>query len=180
MLIRLKSTVVYFLLLFWAAFLSSESATAVGTNEPIRIQVDASDTVHKIFSITEFIPLHGETSMTLLYPRREVLSHAPTTSVADLAGLELQLNGQSLEWHRDPLNVSAFQVSIPRNASALEAHFHYLWPVSGGIMSRNVVEVQWEHLMFYPQGAKVDDLPVVARPFDHGVSWVSWRWRWWN
>lgn len=163
MLIRLKSTVVCLSILCCTAILSNESAAADGTNEPIRIQVDAADTVHKVFSVTETIPLHGETSMTLLYPQWEVSSHAPTISVADLAGLELQLNGQPLEWRRDPLNVSAFHVSLPRNASILQVRFQYLSPVSGGVMSRNIVEVQWEHLMLYPQGANVNDIPVVAQ-----------------
>jgi predicted metalloprotease with PDZ domain len=162
-LIRLKSTVVYLSILCCAAFLRSEPAAADGANEPIRIQVDATDTVHKVFSVTEFIPLHGETSMTLLYPQWEISSHAPTISVADLAGLELQLNGQRLEWRRDPLNVSAFHVTLPRNASVLEARFQYLSPVNGGVMSRNIVEIQWEHLMLYPQGARVNDIPVVAQ-----------------
>lgn len=101
--------------------------------------------------------------MTLLYPQWGVSSHAPTISVADLARPELQLNGQPLEWHRDPLNVNAFHVSLPRNASELEARFQYLSPVNGGVMSRNIVEVQWEHLMLYPQGARVNDTPVVAQ-----------------
>lgn len=162
MLVRLKSTLVCLSILCCAAFSGGE-AGAEGANEPIRIQVDATDSVHKVFSVTELIPLHGETSITLLYPQWEVASHAPTISVADLAGLELQLNGQPIEWHRDPLNVSAFHVFLPRNASILEARFQYLSPVSDGVMSPNIVEVQWEHLMLYPQGARVNDIPVVAQ-----------------
>lgn len=135
----------------------------IDSKEPIRIQVDASDTVHKVFSVTEFIPLHGETSMTLLYPRWEIASHAPTISVADLAGLELRLNGEPLEWHRDPLDVNAFHVSLPRNVSVLEAHFQYLSPLNGGVMSRNIVQIAWQHMMLYPKGTNVNDIPVVAR-----------------
>jgi predicted metalloprotease with PDZ domain len=160
---RLKSTVVCLSILCCPSFFSSESAGEDGANEPIRIQVDATDTVHKVFSVNELIPLHGETSMTLLYPQWEVSSHAPTISVGDLAGLELQLNGQPLEWRRDPLNVSAFHVSLPRNASVLEVRFQYLSPVSGGVMSRSIVEVQWEHLMLYPRSGNVNDIPVAAQ-----------------
>jgi hypothetical protein len=43
---------------------------------PIQLQVDATDTVHKVFSVIEVIPLHGEDSITLLYPRWEIGSHA--------------------------------------------------------------------------------------------------------
>jgi predicted metalloprotease with PDZ domain len=138
-------------------------ASAVGAKGPIQIQVDATDTVHKVFSVIEIIPVQGEDSITLLYPRWEIGSHAPTISVADLAGLKLQINGRPLEWRRDPLDVNAFHVALPRNATTLEAHFQYLSPVSAGVMSRNIVQVQWEHMMLYPQGLKVDDIPVVAQ-----------------
>jgi len=138
-------------------------ASVASAKGPIQIQVDATDTVHKVFSVTEVIPLHGEDSITLLYPRWEIGSHAPTISVADLAGLELQVNGQPVEWRRDPLDVNAFHVSLPRNATTLEAHFQYLSPVSGGVMSRNIVQVQWEHMLLYPQGMKVKDISVAAQ-----------------
>jgi predicted metalloprotease with PDZ domain len=164
MLTRLKSIVLRFSILCCAAsFISVAWAATIDAKEPIRIQVDATDTAHKVFSVTEFIPLHGETSVTLLYPRWEIGSHAPTISVADLAGLEFRLNGKPLEWHRDPLDVNAFHVSIPRNASMLEAQFQYLSPLNGGVMTRNIVQVQWEHLMLYPQGMNVNDIPVVVQ-----------------
>lgn len=163
--IRLKFTVLRFLILCCAIFLISVAeAAAIDTKEPIRIQVDATDTVHKVFSVTEFIPLHGETSITLLYPRWEIASHAPTISVADLAGLELRLNGRPLEWHRDPLDVNAFHVAVPHDTAVIEAHFQYLSPLSGGVvMTQDVVQVLWQHLMLYPQGVNVNDIPVVAQ-----------------
>jgi predicted metalloprotease with PDZ domain len=164
MLTRLKSIVLRFSILCCIASVNSVAgAAAIDAKKPIRIQIDATDTVHKVFSVTEFIPLHDETSITLLYPKWEIASHAPTISVADLAGLELRLNGKPLEWRRDPVDVYAFHVSLPRNASALEAHFQYLSPLNGGVMTRNIVQVQWEHLMLYPRGKNVNDIPVIAR-----------------
>lgn len=161
---RLKFAVLRFSILCCAASsLSVAWAATIDAREPIRIQVDATDTVHKVFSVTEFIPLHDETSITLLYPRWEIASHAPTISVADLAGLELRLNGKPLEWHRDPLDVNAFHVFLPVNASMLEAHFQYLSPLNRGVMTRNMVQVQWEYLMLYPRGMNVNDIPVVAQ-----------------
>ena len=163
MLTRLKSTVFRLSTLCCAAsFLSVAGAAAIDVKQPIRIQVDATDTIHKVFSVQEFIPLQDEPSITLLYPRWEIASHAPTISVADLAGLELRIDGKPLEWHRDPVDINAFHVSIPRNRSLLEAHFQYLSPLNGGVMTRNIVEVQWQHLMLYPRGMNVNDIPVVA------------------
>jgi predicted metalloprotease with PDZ domain len=73
------------------------------------------------------------------------------------------MNGKLLEWHRDPRNVHAFHVTLPGNASLLEAHFHYLSPLKGGVMTRNIVKVQWQHLMLSPQGRNVNDIPVIAQ-----------------
>ena len=160
---RLKSTVLRLWFVCCAATFIVAGAATVDAEEPIRIQVDATDTVHKTFSVTEFIPLHGETSITLLYPRWELASHAPTVSVADLAGLELRLNGKPLDWHRDPVDVNAFHVSPPRNASVLEAHFQYLSRLNRGVMTPNIVQVPWQHLVLYPQGTNVNDIPVVAQ-----------------
>lgn len=163
MLTRAKSTAPGLLLVCCVASCSALRTAGVGANEPIRIQADATDTVHKVFSVTELIPLHGETSLTLLYPRWEIASHAPTISVADLAGLELRLNGKVLEWQRDPVDVHAFHVSLPRNARILEAHFQYLSSLDRAVMSGNIVQVQWEHLMLYPQGRNVNEIPVAAQ-----------------
>jgi hypothetical protein len=160
---RLTSTLVVVPILYCAIPSTLAKASAVSAKVPIQIQVDATDTVHKIFSVSEIIPLQGENSIALLYPRWEIGSHAPTVSVADLAGLELQIHGRPLEWRRDPLDVNAFHVSLPRNATTLEAHFQYLSPVSAGVMSRNILQVQWEHMMLYPQGMKVSDIPVAAQ-----------------
>lgn len=166
MLTQLKCAVLRFSILCCAAscFVCIARAATIDAKEPIRIHVDATDTVHKVFSVTEFIPLHDETSITLLYPRWEVASHAPTISVADLAGLEFRLNGQPVEWQRDPVDVYAFHVFLPRKAaSVLEAHFQYLSPLNRAVVSRNIVQVQWQHLMLYPRGMNVNDIPVVAQ-----------------
>ncbi|MDE3201508.1 MAG: M61 family peptidase, partial [Acidobacteriota bacterium] len=138
------------------------AATWGGNGVPLQIKIDATDTVHKVFSVTEQIPLHGDASITLLYPRWEVASHAPTISVAEMAGLEFRVNGKAVAWHRDPLDVNEFHVALPQGAHVLEAHFDYLSPLKGGVMTRNIVQVQWEHLFLYPQGVNVDEIPVAA------------------
>jgi hypothetical protein len=150
-------------MLCFATSFCVDRAAGIDSREPIRIQVDATDTVHRVFSVTEHIPLDDETSMTLLYPRWEIASNAPTISVADLAALGLRLNGRPLEWHRDLVDVNAFPVSIPGNASVLEARLQYLSPLHGGVVTRNIVHVQWQHLMLYPQGMNVNDIPVMAQ-----------------
>lgn len=93
---RLTSKLVVAPILCFAIPSTLARASVASAKGPIQIQVDATDTVRKVLSVIEIIPLQGEESITLSYPRLEIGSHAPTVSVADLAGLELQLNGRPL------------------------------------------------------------------------------------
>ncbi len=61
-----KAAILGFVILFCSAFISVAGAAATAAKLPIRIEVDAIDTVHKVFSATESISLHDETSITLL------------------------------------------------------------------------------------------------------------------
>src|SRR6187402_3836149 len=53
----------------------------------IQLHVDASDTVHRLFRVTETIPVQTRGAMVLLYPEWETTSHGPTASAIELAGL---------------------------------------------------------------------------------------------
>ncbi len=141
----------------------------------IHLTVDAIDTAHKILSVRETIPLHGESEITLLYPRWELASHAPTVSMANLAGLVITIGGHRVDWERDPLDAHEFHVKLPHGAQSLDVQFQYLSPLNRGtVITRNIVQVQWQHLVLYPKGLSVEKLPVEARlilpPSFHAAS----------
>src|ERR1700759_2527439 len=94
----------------------------------VRLALDASDIRHKVFAARETIPVQRAGPMVLLYPEWETASHAPTVSVARLAGLTVRGNGGRLEWHRDPVAVHAFHVEVPPGVEALDLDFQYLSP----------------------------------------------------
>jgi hypothetical protein len=83
-------------------------------------QIDATDTAYKVFSVRKFIPLHDETSITLLFPggKLRVMRRPFLLPILQAS------NCGSTAWHRDALDVNAFQVSIPHDASVLEATFN--------------------------------------------------------
>jgi predicted metalloprotease with PDZ domain len=132
----------------------------------LRLAVDASDTRHKVFAVREVIPVERAGPMVLLYPEWETASHAPTVSVARLAGLMIRGNGRRLEWRRDPVDVHAFHLEVPPGVEALDLEFQYLSPPiprAGALeMSRNIVKVAWQSLLLYPAGWFVRDIPVAA------------------
>ena len=132
----------------------------------LRLAVDATDTRHKVFAVRETIPVQGAGPIVLLYPQWETASHAPTVSVARLAGLTVRGNGRRLDWRRDPVDVHAFHVEVPPGVEALELEFQYLSPPiprAGAMeMSPHIVKVAWQSLLLYPAGWFVRGLPVEA------------------
>ncbi|MDE1145826.1 MAG: peptidase M61 [Azospirillaceae bacterium] len=134
------------------------------TSDALTLSVDATDTAHRIFTVHETIPVAGPGPLTLLYPRWETASHAPTVAVADLAGLVITVDGKRLPWQRDPVDVHAFHVDVPAGALAVTADFQYLSPTRTGAlaMTRDLLTVQWQSMLLYPAGHPVRDLTVAA------------------
>lgn len=130
----------------------------------IGLAVDATDLTHKVFHVTQRIPLQGTAPLTLLYPQWQGASHAPTGQVGRVAGLVVRCNGQQLEWTRNPADPFAFHVRPPAGAKALEVAFTYLSPRGGNLaMSRNIVNVGWSNLLLYPAGYAAQGIAVAAR-----------------
>jgi len=63
----------------------------------IQLQVDATDTIHNLFCVTETIPISARGEMVLLYPSGKTTSHGPTASATDLAGLRMHVDGHTWE-----------------------------------------------------------------------------------
>ena len=122
----------------------------------IELTVDATNVGQKIFEVQERIPVAAG-PVTLLYPQWVLGTHAPAGPLlAQFAGLTLSANGQRLEWHRDPLDMYAFRVDVPRGVTALDARFQFLSPLvpaEGAIVATpDMVAFHWEALLLYPQG----------------------------
>ena len=132
----------------------------------ITLAVDATDVAHRIYTIHETIPVRGGHALTLLYPQWETGSHAATASAAALAGLHIHVGGQALAWRRDPVDVFAFHVEVPRWAASVEVDFQFLSPVSarsGALtMTRDLISVPWPSVLLYPAGWYARDIPVDA------------------
>jgi len=129
----------------------------------MKLAVDATDTTHHVYDVHETIPVQGKRSMVLLYPQWEIGSHAATASAAALAGLKIRVGEQVLAWKRDPVDVFAFHVELPRGTTSIEIDFQFLSPVSRGVtMTQDLVNVPWTSVFVYPAGWFMRDIPVAA------------------
>jgi predicted metalloprotease with PDZ domain len=129
----------------------------------IQLHVEATDTIHLLFHVTETIPVQTRGEVVLLYPEWETTSHGPTASVIELAGLRMQVDGHDIEWRRDTIDVHAFHLTVPAAARSLTLNFDYLSPRSSAKLRPEMVDVEWQHLLLYPAGWFAQDIPVAAQ-----------------
>ncbi|RDI99398.1 M61 family peptidase [Dyella solisilvae] len=128
----------------------------------IQLAVNATDTDHQIYSVHETIPVQTPGDTVLLYPEWETASHAPTATVAELAGLIVQVDGKPAEWARDPVDMHAFHVKVPNGASSITLDFQFLAPASANLLRPDMAMVPWHRVLLYPAGWYVRNIPVTA------------------
>ena len=130
---------------------------------PIRLRVDASQAPRKIFHVREEIPVSsGE--VTLYFVKWIPGEHSPSGQITNLVGLKMTAGGQSIGWHRDPVDMFAFHCQVPAGINKIEAVFDYLSPTEafdfqGGVSAtQNTAIVNWNQMLLYPKGWKSDEL----------------------
>jgi predicted metalloprotease with PDZ domain len=130
----------------------------------INLSVDASDNTRGILRVREMIPVGQPGPLTLLYPKWLPGNHAPTGPIAAVAGIQFTTSGQTLPWRRDPVDVFAFHLQVPRGATLVEAQFQYLAPTDatqGRIATTpEMIDLQWNTVVLYPAGYYVRRIKV--------------------
>jgi predicted metalloprotease with PDZ domain len=122
----------------------------------IEVAVDATDVERGIFRVRQLIPVQAAGRITLLYPKWVPGNHAPTSQIERLAGLTFRGNGEVLTWARDPVDMHAFHVEVPRGVRQLEAEFQFLSATDPGqgrvVATPAILNLQWFHLALHPAG----------------------------
>jgi predicted metalloprotease with PDZ domain len=137
---------------------------------PIRLLVDLTDAPRNLFHSTLTIPASpGE--MTLVYPKWIPGNHRPSGPIANLTGLHFRAQNQELVWHRDPVEMYSFHVTVPAGVKEIEATFDLISADSAGAggpaASSNLLDLNWNQVVLYPQGGASDSvqfLPSVRLP----------------
>jgi predicted metalloprotease with PDZ domain len=126
----------------------------------IELHVDATDVQHRIFTISQRIPINKSGAVTLLYPRWEPASHGPSLTVTDLAGLVVEAGGHSIGWRRDRYEPHAFHLDVPAGTRAIDVRFQMV--AGGDALTPDIVAVPWQRLILYPAGWYARDIPVAT------------------
>lgn len=132
------------------------------------VEVDARDAPRGIQRVHLTLSVKPGNLM-LLYPKWLPGEHAPNGPIGALSALKFSSGGKDLTWRRDDVNMYAFHVTVPANASSLEASFEVLSehdakaPNALRLATHAVAIILWNELMLYPAGVQSDDMQVTAR-----------------
>lgn len=126
----------------------------------LRLEVDATDVSHQIFSVRERVPVRSGDAITLLYPRWEAANHGSSLTATDLTGLVVKAGGKAVVWKRDGYEPHAFHVNVPVGTHALDVEFQIV--AGGDTLTPDVAAVPWQRLILYPAGWYARNIPVRA------------------
>ena len=140
----------------------------------ITVEVDATNLTQRIFKVKETIPAVPG-ALTLLYPEWIPGGHSPRGAIDKVAGIRFTANGQPLAWKRDPLDVHAFQLTVPEGAGSVVAEFEFLTPTDRSqgrvVMTPAMLNLQWISTLLYPAGHYASQVT-----FDPRVTYpAGWR-----
>jgi len=119
----------------------------------ISLLVDITNIAGRVLNVQETIPVKGR-DLTLLYPEWLPGTHSPSNPVSELAGLMVTANGKRVPWVRDRVNMHAFHIDVPRDATTLEINFQFLAPLDPkrGRISSKFADLTWNSVLLYPAG----------------------------
>jgi predicted metalloprotease with PDZ domain len=122
----------------------------------LRLAVDATDVTHGIFRVHETIPVAQAGPMILLFPKWIPGNHGPSGPIDKLAGLTIRAGTAKVAWIRDPVDVYAFHIDVPKAARAIDLDFQFLSPVESKegriVMTGEMLNLQWDAVALYPAG----------------------------
>lgn len=133
----------------------------------ITLDIDATDVTTGAFRVTQTIPVpQGATRLTLLYPDWLPGKHGARGRPAFLGDLAFLAGNAALTWTRDPVDVMAYHVDVPRGTAAITARFVFTSLLRDNedddrvVMTREMLNLQWEKMSLYPAGHYVRQIKV--------------------
>jgi predicted metalloprotease with PDZ domain len=146
-------------------------APAAWAEPPATVAVDAREAPRGIYRAHLELPVQPG-PLTLVYPKWLPGYHAPKGPITSLGGLVLSANGIRIPWRRDPVDMYAFHLTVPKGAARLEVELEVLASPHGEdgtqglaqprIATESALILEWHEVVMYPQGAASDALSYQA------------------
>jgi predicted metalloprotease with PDZ domain len=133
----------------------------------IHLSVDAAEVTRKIIHAKlSFLARPGV--VRLVYPKWVPGSHSPEGPVRDLTGLRFTADGKSISWHRDLVDMYAFDIQVPAGTGRVEAELDLVGPdhrknyMLGFAATTQLMVLNWNQVLLYPEGQSADRLTFTA------------------
>jgi len=141
-------------------------STANSHAQTIKLSVDLTDAPRNIFHERLTIPAKPGPN-TFVYPKWIPGNHRPSGPITNLIGIKFYANGTDLVWERDPVDMYAFHVDVPTGAQQIEVAmdtttFSDSAGSTGAATSSNVLDLNWNQVVLYPQNANSNDVQFAA------------------
>ncbi|MDB5706489.1 MAG: peptidase [Sphingomonas bacterium] len=132
----------------------------------ITLDIDATDTKRGIFTTRETIPVAQAGSMVLLFPKWLPGNHSPTGQLDKVVGLHIRGNGKDIAWERDPVDVFAYHIKVPRGVKTLDVDLQFASATAADqgtiVMGPDIMRLQWNSMSLYPAGYFTRQIPIKA------------------
>jgi len=145
-------------------------ATAVGQAADLRVRVDAREVTRKRVH-TDLTLAVREGPLTLVFPKWIPGEHGPTGPLGSIIGLVIRANGAPLAWRRDPRDMYAISLTVPRAAAHLDIALDTGLATEGGNFSAGptssaaLAVLPWNELVLLPKGRDAGGLSTEAAVF---------------
>ena len=135
----------------------------------ITLDIDATDTKRGIFTTRETIPVAPQNEpgdMVLLFPKWLPGTHSPTGQLDKVVDLHISADGKPIAWMRDPVDVFAYHITVPKGVKALDVGLKFASASAADqgsiVVGRDILRLQWNSMSLYPAGYFIRQIPVKA------------------
>ena len=148
------------------AVAGASASPAPAQSTRMALAVDATDSPRKFLRATETLSGVQPGELTLVYPRWIPGEHAPSGPIVNFSGLKISAAGKPVRWTRDSVDMFAFHITIPEGATEVQIEDDFLNTAgatgfaSGASSSANLLVLNWNELVLYPQNVKPADVQV--------------------
>ena len=149
-----------------ALALDAPAAGDAAARPAIQLEVDLRDAPKRRFLVHESVPVKSG-KLELRYPKWIPGEHAPSGPLNGVTGITVSANGKVLPWRRDHSEMYEIELDIPTGVETIDLQFQYLPAGDGqfggsGSTTPNLLELEWNQVLFYPAGMPVNAIPIVA------------------
>jgi predicted metalloprotease with PDZ domain len=128
--------------------------------QPIQLDVDLNRVHQNIFHAELIIPVDAG-DLALYYPKWIPGYHEPYGRIADLTGLIIAVDGQTISWQRDFTDVYTFHCQIPAGAKKVNVSLDFLVKPESSA-TPNLAILEWNDVLLYPAGKPVSEIQFQA------------------